>query len=156
MIMPLRRSNTCGAAWRSRSSRPLERGARRRRPIAPAVEHGLHVVQGEAFGQDQVGSGDGARGAIGMAHAIEPPGELAIAPQDAPHAIGYGAAIAAADEAAGAEEGVGDQIGRPLGPADDLVQKFYGGGKPRARCHVSILSGPAATMNMPAVQRFPN
>ena len=88
-----------------------------------------------------------------MARALEPPDELAVAAQDAPHALGHGAAIAAADEAAGAEEGVGDEIGRPLGTADDLVEKFYGGGHPRARRHVDPLSAPAATMNKPAAQR---
>ena len=91
-----------------------------------------------------------------MARAVQPPGELAVASQDPPHAIGHGATIAAADEATGAEERIGDKIGRPIGPADDFVEKLYGGGDPRSRCHVPILSGPAATMNMSAAQRFPN
>ena len=45
--------------------------------------------------------------AIRVARALEPPEELAVAAQDAPDALGHGAAIAAADEAAGAEKGVG-------------------------------------------------
>ena len=69
---------------------------------------------------------------------LEPPAQLAPAAQDAPHAIGHGAAVAAADVAAGAEVGVGDEVGRPFGLADDLVEKFYGGGNPRARRHVVL------------------
>ena len=75
-----------------------------------------------------------------MARPIEPPAELAPAPQDAPHPLGHGTAITAADEAAGAEEGICDQIGRPVRTADDLVQKFYGGGNPRSRSHIAFLS----------------
>ena len=113
----------------------------RRGPVAAAVEHRLDLREGRAVDQHQVGGDDAARQAPTprrMARAFEPPGELAVAAQDAPDAIGHGAAIAAADEAAGAEEGVGDQIGRPLGTADDLVEKLYGGGNPRARRHVDL------------------
>ena len=91
---------------------------------------------------------------FGMARAVEPPGELAPAAQDAPDALGHGAAIAAADEAAGAEERICDAIGRPVRTADDLVQEFHGGGNPRARSH-RIPFEPAATMNRPAAQRLP-
>ena len=73
-----------------------------------------------------------------MARALEPPGELAVAAQDAPDAFGHGAAIAAADEAPGAEIGVGDRSAGRFGTADDLVQEFYGGSYPRARCHVDL------------------
>ena len=129
----------------------------RRRPVSAAVEHRLDLAQLELVGQQQVGGDDGARRAAAMerrmARALEPPEELAVAAQDAPHALGHGAAIAAADEAAGAEEGVEHEIGRPLGAADDLVEKFYGGGHPRARRHVDPLSALAATMNKPAAQR---
>ena len=129
----------------------------RRRPVGAAVEHRLDLAELELVGQQQVGGDDGARRAAAMerrmARALEPPEELAVAAQDAPHALGHGAAIAAADEAAGAEEGVEHEIGRPLGAADDLVEKFYGGGHPRARRHVDPLSALAATMNKPAAQR---
>src|SRR5471032_680638 len=74
-----------------------------------------------------------------MARAVEPPLQLAVAPQDAPHAVGHGAPVAAADEAAGAEERVGDQVGRTLLPAGDLVEQFHGGGYAGARCHVEFL-----------------
>ena len=132
----------------------VERGrpvaCRRRTSPRPAPEL-------EPVDQQQVGGDDGAGRAAGMerrmARALEPPEELAVAAQDAPHALGHGAAIAAADEAAGAEVGVGDEVGRPLGAADDLVEKFYGGGHPRARRHVDPLFAPAATMNKPAAQR---
>jgi hypothetical protein len=40
--------------------------------------------------------------------------------------------------------------------ADDLVEKLYGGGDPRAGRHVDILFVPAATMNKPAAQRPPS
>jgi hypothetical protein len=66
-----------------------------------------------------------------MARAIEPPGKLAVATQDTPGALGDRPPVAAADEAACPEEGIGDEVGRPLAVADDLVQEFYGGGNPR-------------------------
>ena len=49
--------------------------------------------------------------------------------------------------------GIGDEIGRPFVAADDFVEEFYGGGHPRARCHVSLLVKHAATMNTPDAQR---
>ena len=94
----------------------------RLRAIAAAVEHGGELREVVAFDEDQVGRDDGAGGAIGMARALQPPGELAVAAQQAPDALRHGAAIAAADEAPGAEIGVGDEVGRPFGTADDLVQ----------------------------------
>ncbi len=87
---------------------------------------------------------------------VEPPGELAVAAQDAPRAIGHGPAVAAADEAAGAEIGIGDEIGRPLGMADDFVEEFYGGRQPaRPVSRLFSLSKHAATMNTPDAQRPP-
>jgi hypothetical protein len=38
--------------------------------------------------------------------------------------------------------------------ADDLAEKLYGGGNPRAGRHLKILFVPAATMNKPAAQRL--
>src|SRR5690242_6507248 len=125
-----------------------------RRPVASAVEHRLELGELQAIQQHQLGRDDGARRAVGMAGAVEPPPELAPAAQDAPDPLGHGAAVAAADVAAGAEERICDAIGRPVRTADDLVQEFHGGGNPCARSH-RIPFDPAATMNSPAAQRLP-
>ena len=94
----------------------------RLRAIAAAVEHGGELREVVAFDQNEIRRDDGAGRAIRMARALQPPGELAVAAQQAPDALRHGAAIAAADEAPGAEIGVGHEVGRPFGTADDLVQ----------------------------------
>src|SRR5215475_26181 len=92
-----------------------------RRAIAAAVEQGRELVERHVLDQHQVGRHDGAAVAARMPRAIKPPGELAVAPQDAPDALAHRPPVAAADKAASAEERVGDQIGGPLGAADDLI-----------------------------------
>ena len=104
--------------------------------IGAAVEMGQQLSDRHRLDQHQVGGHHGARVAAGMARALEPPAQLAVAAQDAPGALGHGAAVAAADEAAGAEERVGDEVGGPLAAAGDLVEQFDGGGNSGARCHV--------------------
>src|SRR3954464_5950933 len=49
MIMPRRRSNTCGAAWRSRSSPPVERGAARREAVCEGAIGRPAVPEGTCF-----------------------------------------------------------------------------------------------------------
>jgi hypothetical protein len=124
----------------------------RRGAIGAAVERRHDVAQRHGIDQHHLGGDDGARIAAGMARALEPPAELAIAAQDAPDAIGHGAAVAAADEAAGTEERVGDQVGRTLLSAGDLVEQFDGGGNSGARSHVVSFLSPAATMNAATAQ----
>src|SRR5260370_25727444 len=116
---------------------PAELGlVERRGPVGAAVEHRLDLPELELVRQQQVGADNGAGRAAAMerrmARALEPPVELAVAAQDAPYALGHGAAIAAADEAAGAEEGGEHPIRRPLRGAVHLLAKIYCGGAPRA------------------------
>src|SRR5205814_2121439 len=49
MIMPRRRSNTCGAAWRSRSSRSADRGAARREAVCGGAIGRPAVPEGTCF-----------------------------------------------------------------------------------------------------------
>ena len=114
-----------------------------RRPVAAAVEQRFDLRQIQPFDQHQIGLHQSARRMrLGMTRAGQPPGELAVAAQDGPHAIGHGPTIAAADETARAEKSIGDEIGRPLRPADDFAQELYGAVYSRARCQFNLLASP--------------
>jgi hypothetical protein len=113
---------------------PFQRAKRRdfggdqgRRAELAAGKGLADAVHGPAF-QQQAGGHQQARRWQGL-RPFQPPTEPAARADGGPGAVGHGAAVAGADEAAFAEEGVGGGVGRPARGGFDGFEQFDGAGE---------------------------
>ncbi len=106
---------------------PLVALERQRAELA-AVEQARDMVVRQAFVQRQIGRHQAAAGGLARAvGALQPPFELGAAAQHAIDAFGHVAPVAAADIAAGAEEGADDGVGRFSRIGENVVEQIDGG-----------------------------